>query len=88
MSLLGTFALIDATWAVIGEDSLQDVLSVLTPLLGDALPELEGQVVAEALCGPSPIITGARCPATTRCWSASPARVRATLFKISSRPGW
>jgi hypothetical protein len=49
MSLLGTFALIDATWAVIGEDSLQDVLSVLTPLLGDALPELEGQVVAEAL---------------------------------------
>jgi len=49
VSLLGTFALIDATWAVIGEDSLQDVLGVLAPLLGDALPELDGQVVAEAL---------------------------------------
>jgi hypothetical protein len=49
MSLLGTLALIDATWAVIGEDPLQEVLGVLTPLLDDALPELGGQVVAEAL---------------------------------------
>jgi hypothetical protein len=49
MSLLGTFALIDATWAVIGADSLQGVLGVLTPLLDDALPDLGGQVVAEAL---------------------------------------
>ncbi len=49
MSLLGTLALIDATWAVIGDDPLQEVLGVLTPLLDDALPELEGQVVAEAL---------------------------------------
>jgi hypothetical protein len=49
VSLLGTFALIDATWAVIGADSLRDVLGALTPLLGDALPELDGQVVAEAL---------------------------------------
>jgi hypothetical protein len=47
--LLGTCALIDATLAVIGQDSLQEVLGVLTPLLGDALPGLEGQVVAEAL---------------------------------------
>jgi hypothetical protein len=49
MSLLGTLALIDATWAVIGEDPLQEVLGVLTPILDDALPELGGQVVAEAL---------------------------------------
>lgn len=49
MSLLGTLALIDATWAVIGEDPLEEVLGVLTPLLDDALPDLEGQVVAEAL---------------------------------------
>jgi hypothetical protein len=49
LSLLGTCALIDATWAVVGQDPLDDVLGVLTPLLGDALPELDGQVVAEAL---------------------------------------
>lgn len=49
MFLLGTCALIDATWAVIGRDPLRDVLGVLTPLLGDALPDLDGQVVAEAL---------------------------------------
>jgi hypothetical protein len=47
--LLGACALIDATWAVIGQDPLQEVLGVLTPLLGDALPGLGGQVVAEAL---------------------------------------
>jgi hypothetical protein len=47
--LLGTCALTDATWAVIGEDSLHEVLGVLTPLLDDALPELEGRVIAEAL---------------------------------------
>jgi hypothetical protein len=34
---------------VIGEDSLRDVLGVLTPLLHDALPDLDGQVIAEAL---------------------------------------
>lgn len=49
MFLLGTLALIDAMEAVIGKDSLQDVLGVLTPLLDDALPEPGGQVVAEAL---------------------------------------
>lgn len=49
MFLLGTCALIDATWAVIGRDPLRDVLGVLTPLLGEALPDLDGQVVAEAL---------------------------------------
>jgi hypothetical protein len=49
MFLLGTCALIDATWAVIGQDPLRDVLGVLTPLLDDALPGLEGRVVAEAL---------------------------------------
>lgn len=49
MFLLGTCALIDATGAVIGLDPLHDVLGVLTPLLDNALPELGGQVVAEAL---------------------------------------
>jgi hypothetical protein len=49
ISLLGTLALIDAIWAVIGEDPLQEILDVLTPLLDEALPELGGQVVAEAL---------------------------------------
>jgi hypothetical protein len=47
--LLGACALIDAMCAVIGDDPLQEVLDVLTPLLSAALPELDGQVVAEAL---------------------------------------
>jgi hypothetical protein len=47
--LLGACALVDATEAVIGEDSLHDVLGVLAPLLDSALPGLGGQVVAEAL---------------------------------------
>jgi hypothetical protein len=47
--LLGTCALVDATLAVIGKDPLDVVLGVLTPLLDDALPGLEGQVIAEAL---------------------------------------
>lgn len=49
--LLGACALVDATWALIGEDSLNEVLGVLVPALSDALPGLEGQVVAEALVG-------------------------------------
>jgi hypothetical protein len=47
--LLGTCALIDAMCAVIGDDPLQEVLDVLTPLLSDALPDMDGQVVADAL---------------------------------------
>jgi hypothetical protein len=46
--LLGTCALVDATWALTGDDSLCDVLDVLTPALDDALPG-EGQVMADAL---------------------------------------
>jgi hypothetical protein len=46
--LLGTCALVDAIWALTGEDSLSDVLDVLAPALDDALPG-EGQVIADAL---------------------------------------
>jgi hypothetical protein len=46
--LLGTCALVDAIWALTGDDSLSDVLDVLAPALDDALPG-EGQVIADAL---------------------------------------
>ena len=46
--LLGTCALVDAIWALTGDDSLSDVLDVLAPALDDALPG-EGRVIADAL---------------------------------------
>ena len=46
--LLGTCALVDAIWALTGDDSLCDVLDVLAPALDDALPG-EGQAIADAL---------------------------------------
>jgi hypothetical protein len=49
--LLGGRALMDATWAVVGEDPLSDVLGVLRPALDAAVPGLGGQVVADALIG-------------------------------------
>jgi hypothetical protein len=49
--LLGACALVDAVWAAVGEDPLGDVLGVLLPVLDDAVPGLDGQVVADALIG-------------------------------------
>jgi hypothetical protein len=49
--LLGTCALVDATWAVVGEDPLSEVLGVLLPVLDRALPGVGGRVVADALIG-------------------------------------
>jgi hypothetical protein len=49
--LLGTCALVDAFWAVVGDDSLCDVLGVLLPVLADAVPGLDGQAAADALIG-------------------------------------
>ena len=49
--LLGTCALVDATWAVVGEDPLSEVLEVLLPVLAGAAPGLENRVVADALIG-------------------------------------
>ena len=49
--LLGTCALVDATWAILGEDPLTDVLAVLAPVLGSSVPGLDGQAVADALIG-------------------------------------
>lgn len=46
--VIGCCALIQATWTVIGEDPLQEVLDLLAPLLDGALPG-RGRVVAEAL---------------------------------------
>jgi hypothetical protein len=48
--LLGR-ALVEATWAVVGEDSLGDVLGVLLPTLDAAAPDPGGRVVADALIG-------------------------------------
>ena len=49
--LLGTCALVDAFWAVVGDDSLGDVLGVLLPVLADAVPGLDGRAAADALIG-------------------------------------
>jgi hypothetical protein len=49
--LLGTCALVDATWAILGEDPLTDVLAVLVPVLDSSVPGLDGQSIADALIG-------------------------------------
>ncbi len=49
--LLGACALVDAFWAVVGDDLLSDVLGVLLPALEDAVPGMDGQVAADALIG-------------------------------------
>jgi hypothetical protein len=49
--LLGTCALVDATWAIVGEDPLTKILGVLLPVLDRAVPGLAGQVIADALVG-------------------------------------
>jgi len=49
--LLGTCALVDATWALVGEDSLSEVLGALLPALDGAIPGLDSRVVADALIG-------------------------------------
>jgi hypothetical protein len=49
--LLGTCALVDATWAMVGEDSLSEILGVLLPVLARTVPGLDGQILADALIG-------------------------------------
>lgn len=49
--LLGMCTLNDAVWAAIGDDSLTDIHGVLLPVLHDAVPSLDSQVVADALIG-------------------------------------
>jgi hypothetical protein len=49
--LLGRCALVCAVWAAIGNDPLSEVLGVLRPTLDNALPGLDGQIVADALIG-------------------------------------
>ena len=48
---VGGCALVDAVWAVVGEDPLGDVLGVLRPVLADAVPGVDAQVTADALIG-------------------------------------
>jgi hypothetical protein len=49
--LVGTCALVDATWAVVGEDPLNEVVPVLASVMDGACPGVPGQVVADALIG-------------------------------------
>jgi hypothetical protein len=49
--LLGTCALVDAVWAIVGEDPLTQILGVLLPVLDRTVPGLDGQVLADALIG-------------------------------------
>ena len=51
--LLGGCALVDATWAAVGLDSISEVLGVLLPVLADAVPGLDAHVAADALIGAS-----------------------------------
>ncbi len=49
--LLGACALMDALWATVGEDPLTEVRLVLLPVLAGAVPNLDSEVVADALIG-------------------------------------
>jgi hypothetical protein len=49
--LLGACALIDALWAVVGDDPLTEVRRVLLPALAGAVPDLDSEVAADALIG-------------------------------------
>jgi hypothetical protein len=49
--LLGTCALVDATWAVVGKDPLNEILGILLPVLDRTIPGLESRAVADALIG-------------------------------------
>lgn len=49
--LVGGYALIDASWAAVADDALQDVLDVLGPALDGVHHGLAGSVIAEALIG-------------------------------------
>jgi hypothetical protein len=44
-------ALMDATWAVASTDPVSEVQAVLARVVDDAVPGLEGRVVADALIG-------------------------------------
>jgi hypothetical protein len=49
--LIGGSALVDATWALVGNDALSDVLPVLRSAVGEAVPGLDAGAVADALMG-------------------------------------
>lgn len=49
--LLGACALVDAAWAVVGEDPLSEILGVLLPVLDSTVTGLDSQVAADALIG-------------------------------------
>jgi hypothetical protein len=49
--LLGVCALMDALWAVLGEDSLSEIQSVLLPALRESVPSLDAQAAVDALYG-------------------------------------
>jgi hypothetical protein len=49
--LLGTCVLVGAISAIVGEDPLTEVRAVLLPVLERTVPDLDGQVVADALIG-------------------------------------
>ena len=49
--MLGVCALMDALWAVVGQDSLSEIQGVLLPALHDGLPSLDSQAAADALIG-------------------------------------
>jgi hypothetical protein len=51
VSLLGAFALVDATWAMVGLDPVSEVHAVLASALDEAVPGVEGGAVADALIG-------------------------------------
>ncbi len=49
--LLGERALVEATWTAVGDDPLSDVLGVLRPVLADAVPGVDSQVLVDTLIG-------------------------------------
>lgn len=51
MATLGLMALTEATWAVVGDDALREVLDVLAPALDGVEPGPPGRTIADALVG-------------------------------------
>lgn len=68
---LGGCALVDAVWAVVGVDSLSDVLGVLLPLLGDAVLPWTLRLPPTRSSAPLPSITAVSSLMTPKCWSGS-----------------
>ena len=86
MYALGARALVEATWAAVGQDLLEDVLGVLLPALDGAVPGVKSLVLGLALVGALPRHYSFDDPADTDVLEHL-GRLPATRWRPSSPPG-